>query len=60
MLPTTPSRGAERLIRSFISAIDGLDVDQIMDGSDKCALRFNLSRPYRNERSDAAWRRSAW
>lgn len=41
--------GAEQSIWPFISGINGLDLVQAMDCSELYALRFNPSRPCRND-----------
>lgn len=41
--------GAKRLIRSFVSAIGGLDPIRVMDGSDLYSLRFNPNRSFRDK-----------
>lgn len=51
MLPSTPCQeGAERLIRPFISANDGSNLNQVMNYSDLYALKFNPDRQCRDER----------
>lgn len=53
------SSGAERPIRQFITGINDLDLDLIMNGSDLYALRFNPNRSCRYEQPDAT-RHLAW